>query len=165
MLLDNCQFGNYKFIYLSPERLQTEWILDRIKQLPISMIAIDEAHCVSQWGHDFRPDYRLLRPLMDAFPGVPRLALTATADAHTRDDIVAQLGIGQDGMIVAGFDRPNIRYAIRHRENGATQLKQLLASEKGPGIIYAPTRRKVEELAEKLGALGKRQVLPEIEIL
>jgi len=100
---------------------------------------------VSEWGHDFRPDYRLMRPLMDAFPDVPRLALTATADAHTRADILAQLGIPEEGLIVAGFDRPNICYAIHHRENGTRQLTQLMAEQPGPGIVYAPTRAKVEK--------------------
>ncbi|PSJ19693.1 ATP-dependent DNA helicase RecQ, partial [Halomonas sp. ND22Bw] len=83
----------------------------------IALFAIDEAHCVSEWGHDFRPDYRLLRPLLDQFPDVPRLALTATADEHTRADVLEQLGIPHDGMIVAGFDRPNIRYTITARDN------------------------------------------------
>jgi ATP-dependent DNA helicase RecQ len=125
----------------------------------ISLFAIDEAHCVSEWGHDFRPDYRLLRPLMDTFAQVPRLALTATADAHTRTDILAQLGIPEDGLILAGFDRPNIRYAVRPRDNTTLQLKRLLAEQPGPGIIYAPTRAKVEKLAEALAAEG-RPVLP-----
>ena len=152
--------GQLDLLYVAPERASQQHFRDLLASADVALFAVDEAHCVSEWGHDFRPDYRLLRPLMDAFPGVPRLALTATADAHTRADIVAQLGIAADGMIVAGFDRPNIRYAIRHRENGASQLKQLLASEKGPGIVYAPTRRKVEELAEKLGAASRRPVLP-----
>src|ERR1700748_2179169 len=82
----------------------------------LALFAIDEAHCVSEWGHDFRPDYRLLRPLLDAFPEVPRLALTATADAHTRAHILQQLGLPQDGLIVAGFDRPNIQYRISPRD-------------------------------------------------
>ena len=127
---------------------------------PICLFAIDEAHCVSEWGHDFRPDYRLLRPLMDAFPEVPRLALTATADAHTRADILDQLGIPAEGEIVAGFDRPNIRYAVRHRENAAKQIALLMAEQPGPGIVYAPTRKLVEKLAEQLGERTGRPVLP-----
>ena len=87
-----------------------------IGDAPLALIAIDEAHCVSEWGHDFRPDYRQLRALLDAHSDVPRLALTATADARTRADILAQLGIPDDGLIIAGFDRPNIRYHVRHRE-------------------------------------------------
>ncbi|HQS68564.1 MAG TPA: RecQ family ATP-dependent DNA helicase, partial [Novosphingobium sp.] len=125
----------------------------------VAMFAIDEAHCVSEWGHDFRPDYRLLRPLMDAFPDVPRLALTATADRHTRADILAQLGIAEEGLIVAGFDRPNIRYAIVPRDNPLRQLMTVMAENPGPGIVYAPTRAQVEKLAGQLSA-GGREVRP-----
>ena len=116
--------------------------------MPIALIAIDEAHCVSEWGHDFRPGYRQLRPLLDANCNVPRLALTATADRRTRDDILAQLGIPQEGLIVAGFDRPNIRYHVRPRDGIGSQLKQLLAGQPGAGIVYAPSRDKAEKLAE-----------------
>ncbi|MEO0061769.1 MAG: hypothetical protein RLZZ08_329 [Pseudomonadota bacterium] len=152
--------GELDLLYVAPERASQPHFRDLLASAPLALFAVDEAHCVSEWGHDFRPDYRLLRPMMDAFPHVPRLALTATADAHTQADILTQLGIGQDGLIVAGFDRPNIRYHIRPRDGGAAQLRHLLDSEKGPGIIYAPTRRKVEELAEKLGAGSRRPVLP-----
>jgi ATP-dependent DNA helicase RecQ len=125
--------------------------------LKLSLVAIDEAHCVSEWGHDFRPDYRLLRPLLDALD-VPRLALTATADKRTRDDILVQLGIPADGLILAGFDRPNIRYHVRPRDGVAAQLKGLMAAQPGPGIVYAPSRDKTEKLAEQLG--DGRAVLP-----
>jgi ATP-dependent DNA helicase RecQ len=120
------------------------------------LIAIDEAHCVSEWGHDFRPDYRLLRPLLDRFPQVPRLALTATADQRTRADILAQLGIPNDGLILAGFDRPNIRYAIHARDGIGAQLKALLAEQPGAGIVYATSRAATEKLAEQLRAGGRR---------
>ncbi|MFT4026422.1 MAG: DNA helicase RecQ [Novosphingobium sp.] len=151
--------GALDLLYVAPERASQPHFRELLSRARICLFAIDEAHCVSEWGHDFRPDYRLLRPLLDAFPQVPRLALTATADAHTRADILAQLGIPDDGLIVAGFDRPNIRYLIRHRENGPRQLERLLAEQPGPGIVYAPTRAQVEKLAEKLGA-GGRTVLP-----
>src|SRR5207253_1268143 len=108
--------GELDLVYAAPERATTSGFRDLIARLPLALIAIDEAHCVSEWGHDFRPDYRLLRPLLDAFPKVPRLALTATADARTRADILVQLGIPEEGLIVAGFDRPNIRYHIRPRD-------------------------------------------------
>ena len=92
-LLDNCQFGNYKFLYLSPERLQNDWIVERIKNLPINLIAIDEAHCISHWGHDFRPAYLKINKLKEYFPKVPFLALTATATARVQKDILEQLAI------------------------------------------------------------------------
>src|SRR5690606_12838028 len=152
--------GELDLLYVAPERASQPHFRELLASAPLALFAVDEAHCVSEWGHDFRPDYRQLRPLMDAFPRVPRLALTATADAHTRADVLAQLGIPQEGLIVAGFDRPNIRYAIRHRDNGARQLAQLLAEHPGPGIVYAPTRRKVEQLAETLAHASGRPVLP-----
>ncbi|VWX54975.1 DNA helicase RecQ [Novosphingobium sp. 9U] len=151
--------GELDLLYVAPERASQPHFRELLSRARVSLFAIDEAHCVSEWGHDFRPDYRLLRPLLDSFPHVPRLALTATADAHTRADILAQLGIPDDGLIVAGFDRPNIRYAIRPRENLQRQLKTILDENPGPGVIYAPTRASVERLAEQLSA-GGRRVLP-----
>ena len=129
--------GELDLLYVAPERASQGHFRDLLSQCRISLFAIDEAHCVSEWGHDFRPDYRLLRPLMDQFADVPRLALTATADAHTRSDILTQLGIAPDGLIVAGFDRPNIRYTIRPRDSLTQQLRRLLAENPGPGIVYA----------------------------
>ena len=151
--------GELDLLYVAPERASQPHFRDLLEQSHICLFAIDEAHCVSEWGHDFRPDYRLIAPLMDAFPGVPRLALTATADAHTRADILAQLGIPDDGLIIAGFDRPNIRYTIAPRDNPTAQIRALMEREPGPGIVYAPTRAGVERLAEQLGA-GGRPVLP-----
>ncbi|MCW3834608.1 DNA helicase RecQ [Sphingomonas canadensis] len=147
--------GALDLLYVAPERASGEGFRNLLRQTPLSLFAIDEAHCVSEWGHDFRPDYRLLRPLLDSFPEVPRLALTATADAHTRADILEQLGIPADGLIVAGFDRPNIRYAITPRENTTRQIIDLIAEQPGPGIVYAQTRNGVETLAEKLAATGR----------
>jgi ATP-dependent DNA helicase RecQ len=158
--IDAFRAGQLDLLYVAPERASQAHFRELLAAAPVALFAIDEAHCVSEWGHDFRPDYRQLRPLMDSFPQVPRLALTATADAHTRADILAQLGIPEDGLVVAGFDRPNIRYAIRHRENATRQLAALLREQPGPGIVYAPTRRKVEQLAEALEQASGRPVLP-----
>ena len=157
--IERFRAGELDLLYAAPERASQSHFRDLLSRSPVCLFAIDEAHCVSEWGHDFRPDYRLLRPLMDAFPDVPRLALTATADAHTRADILAQLGIPIDGLIIAGFDRPNIRYAITSRDSPAQQIKRLMEENPGPGIVYAPTRAGVERMAEALSATGRR-VLP-----
>ncbi|HEY0085405.1 MAG TPA: DNA helicase RecQ [Allosphingosinicella sp.] len=151
--------GDLDLLYVAPERASGGAFRELASRTPLSLIAIDEAHCVSEWGHDFRPDYRLLKPLLDAFPQVPRLALTATADRQTREDILRQLGIPDDGLIVAGFDRPNIRYHVRPRDGVGAQLKALLAEQPGAGIVYVPSRDKAEKLAEQLAA-GGRRVLP-----
>lgn len=151
--------GELDLLYVAPERASNESFRNLLRQSKLALFAIDEAHCVSEWGHDFRPDYRLLRPLLDSFPEVPRLALTATADAHTQADILDQLGIPRDGLIVAGFDRPNIRYAITPRENTNAQVAEFIAGQQGPGIVYAQTRAGVEKLAERLSGAG-RPVLP-----
>ncbi|MFL6862332.1 MAG: RecQ family ATP-dependent DNA helicase, partial [Allosphingosinicella sp.] len=151
--------GELDLLYVAPERASTDGFRRLAERTPLSLIAVDEAHCVSEWGHDFRPDYRLLRPLLDAFPAVPRLALTATADKATREDILVQLGIPDDGLIVAGFDRPNIRYHVRPRDGVGQQLKALMAEQPGPGIVYVPSRDKAGKLAEQLSTAG-RKALP-----
>ena len=147
--------GALDLLYVAPERATGESFRRLISQAKLALIAIDEAHCVSEWGHDFRPDYRQLRGLLDDHPDVPRLALTATADARTRADILAQLGIPEEGLIIAGFDRPNIRYHVRHREQTGKQLATLLAAQPGPAIVYAPSRDKTEKLAEALARTGR----------
>ncbi|QIK78616.1 DNA helicase RecQ [Sphingomonas piscis] len=157
--IDRLRAGELDLIYAAPERATTEGFRRLIDRVPLSLIAIDEAHCVSEWGHDFRPDYRLLRPLLDAFADVPRLALTATADARTRADILAQLGIAEDGLIISGFDRPNIRYHVQPRDGLGGQLKALLAAHPGPGIVYAPSRDGAEKIAEQVAG-GGRKALP-----
>ena len=157
---DAFRAGELDLLYVAPERASQPAFRDFLAASPLCVFAIDEAHCVSEWGHDFRPDYRMLRGVMDAFPQVPRLALTATADNQTRADVMAQLGIADTGLVLAGFDRPNIRYAIRHRDNPVRQLTELMANEPGPGIVYAQTRRKVEDLVHKLADATGRPVLP-----
>jgi ATP-dependent DNA helicase RecQ len=148
--------GELDLLYVAPERASGEGFRQMIDSIKLALIAVDEAHCVSEWGHDFRPDYRLLRSLLDQFPEAPRLALTATADRQTRADILVQLGIPQDGLILAGFDRPNIRYHIRPRDGVGAQLKALLAEQPGPGIVYTTSREKTEKLAEQLSGGGRR---------
>jgi ATP-dependent DNA helicase RecQ len=152
---DRLRAGDLDLLYVAPERASTEGFRDLLRATKIALFAIDEAHCVSEWGHDFRPDYRLLRPLLDEFPDVPRLALTATADAHTREDVLVQLGIPHDGMIIAGFDRPNIRYAVHPRDGLSRQLADLAAVIPGPGIVYAQTRAATEKIAESLAKTGR----------
>jgi ATP-dependent DNA helicase RecQ len=148
--------GELDLLYIAPERATGEGFRALLAARPPALFAIDEAHCVSEWGHDFRPDYRLLRPLLDAFPAVPRLALTATADRHTREDILVQLGIPADGLVLAGFDRPNIRYRVTPRISPARQLADFIAANPGPGIVYCPTRDGTERMAARLaGATGR----------
>ena len=157
--IERFRSGDLDLLYVAPERATLEGFRRLIDRVDISLIAIDEAHCVSEWGHDFRPDYRKLRPLLDDHGEVPRLALTATADRRTRADILAQLGIPADGLIVAGFDRPNIRYHVRQREQTGKQLRELLADRPGPAIVYAPSRDKAEKIAEQVARDG-RPALP-----
>src|SRR5438445_9924727 len=151
--------GELDLLYVAPERATLDGFRRLADRTNLALIAIDEAHCVSEWGHDFRPDYRKLRGLLDDHQEVPRLALTATADRRTRADILTQLGIPAEGLIVAGFDRPNIRYHVCHREQTGKQLRDLLAERPGPGIVYAPSRDKAERIAEQL-AMSGRPALP-----
>ena len=155
---DALRDGKLDLLYVAPERATTDAFTRLLHEAEVGLFAIDEAHCVSEWGHDFRPDYRLLLPLLDEHREVPRLALTATADKRTRADILVQLGIPEDGLIVAGFDRPNIRYHVRPRDGLPGQLKSVLKGQPGPGIVYATSRAATEKLAEQLA--NRRPVLP-----
>ena len=147
--------GELDLLYVAPERASQGYFRDLLASARLSLFAIDEAHCVSEWGHDFRPDYRLLRPLLDAFPDVPRLALTATADAHTRADILQQLGIPHEGLIVSGFDRPNIRYHVTPKTSTPKQVAEIVRKTPGPGIVYCQSRAGTEKMAESLARTGR----------
>ena len=157
--IERFRSGELDLLYVAPERATTDSFRQLIEHQRLALIAIDEAHCVSEWGHDFRPDYRALRSLLNDHPDVPRLALTATADARTRADVLNQLGIPADGLVIAGFDRPNIRYHVRHREQTGKQLRDLLGTRPGSGIVYAPSRDKTEKIAEQIARDG-RPALP-----
>ena len=148
--------GALDLLYVAPERLMTERFLGRIDGLDLALIAIDEAHCVSQWGHDFRPEYRQLAALAARFPGVPRLALTATADATTLSDLQRGLALEAARLFSGGFDRPNIRYRVVPKAQPRQQLRQFLAARPAgsAGIVYCLTRKAVEETAAWLRAEG-----------
>ncbi|WP_373989258.1 DNA helicase RecQ [Duganella sp. BuS-21] len=150
--------GEIDLVYVAPERLMTERCLNLFQSSKISLFAIDEAHCVSQWGHDFRPEYIKLSVLHEQFPDVPRIALTATADPQTRAEIVHRLQLGDAAQFVSSFDRPNIRYQIVEKANGRKQLLDFITTEHGGdcGIVYCLSRKKVEETAEFLNENGVR---------
>ncbi len=147
--------GEIRLLYLAPERLLQEHTLSFLQQLPISLFAIDEAHCVSQWGHDFRPEYLQLSQLAELFPQVPRIALTATADVRTRQEIIQRLQLQNAKEFVSSFDRPNIFYRITPKDNARRQLLQFLAPRKGDsGIVYCLSRKSVDSTAEFLVEKG-----------
>ncbi|MEE4360734.1 MAG: DNA helicase RecQ [Pseudomonadales bacterium] len=152
--------GELDLLYIAPERLLQPRTLERLASIPLSIIAIDEAHCVSQWGHDFRIDYLGLGQLAEVFPGVPRMALTATADAQTREEIAQNLRLHEPARFVASFDRPNIRYRVEPKADARRQLSGFLEGHDGEaGIVYCMSRRKVEDTAAWLARSG-RTALP-----
>jgi len=154
-VLDEIDRGTLQLLYVAPERLLQPETLAFLAARPTALIAIDEAHCVSAWGHDFREDYLALDQLGDRFPGVPRMALTATADPRTREDIVLRLALDAPQRFVEGFDRPNIRYSVEIKTEPRAQLQQFLASRRHEsGIVYCMSRKGVETTAEWLVGRG-----------
>ncbi|HEY0046092.1 MAG TPA: RecQ family ATP-dependent DNA helicase [Flavobacterium sp.] len=153
-LLDNCMFGNYKFLYLSPERLQSDWILERIKSLPINLIAVDEAHCVSQWGHDFRPAYLKISILKEHFPKIPFLALTASATPEVEIDILKQLEFNNPKIFRKSFSRSNLAYMVFSVEDKLFRISQILKKNPQSSIVYVRNRKSCFEISNQLQAMG-----------
>ncbi len=156
-VLERFENGELDMLYVAPERLLSKSFMQKLEKVKLSMFAIDEAHCVSQWGHDFRPEYVRLGELRQAFPDVPMLALTATADEHTREDITERLGLKKAQRFVASFDRPNIRYLVAEKRQPLTQILQFLEGwPNASGVIYCLSRKRVEDLAVNLQRHGIR---------
>ena len=152
--LENCIFGDYKFLYVSPERLSSELFLKKIQRVKVSMVTVDEAHCISQWGHDFRPAYREVKQLREIFPNGPVLALTATATPEVVKDIQQQLGFAQENCFSMSFARKNLVYVVRHTENKPQELLHILDRISGSAIVYTLNRKKTKEVCDILLANG-----------
>ncbi len=148
--LDNCLYGPYHFLYCSPERLESEEFRKRLKDLPIGLIAVDEAHCISQWGYDFRPSYLNIAAVRAILPDVPVLALTATATPETIDDIQAKLGFKERNVLRKSFHRENLTYVVRRTDKKAEQVAHILSKVPGSAIVYVRNRKHAQELAEWL---------------
>ncbi len=148
--LDNCSYGKIKFLYLSPERIQTEMFQARIEKIAVNLIAIDEAHCISQWGYDFRPSYLLIADLRALKPGVPVLALTATATQQVKEDIIEKLGLQLPGVFTKSFARENLSFVVRNTENKEKLLLQVIQKVNGSTIVYVRSRKATEKLSSWL---------------
>ncbi len=152
--LDNAVFGDYKFLYLSPERLRSEMFRVRLERMKVSYLVVDEAHCISQWGYDFRPDYLLISEVREIIGSVPVIALTATATPDVAQDIMIQLGFRNKNIVWGGFERKNLNYVVRNVEDKNGQLLRLVNSVKGSGIVYVRERKKAVEIAGLLNSQG-----------
>ena len=152
--LDNAVYGDYKFLYLSPERLRTEVFRKRLDKMQVSFLVVDEAHCISQWGYDFRPDYLQIADIRDLLPGVPVIALTATATPAVSKDIQEKLRFPRENVICSGFERPNLSYIVRKTENKYGSLLSVCQSVQGTGIVYVRERRAARDVAAFLCSQG-----------
>ena len=152
--LENCIFGDYKFLYISPERLSSDLFLNKIQKIKVCFITVDEAHCISQWGHDFRPAYRRIGELRNLFPNLPVLALTATATPEVVKDIQQQLGFKTENSFSMSFERKNLVYVVRNTENKAKELLHILGKVHGSAIVYTLNREKTKEVCDFLISQG-----------
>ena len=153
-LFDNLKFGKYKFLYLSPERLQSDLVIQKIKEININLIAVDEAHCISEWGHDFRPSYRLIHKVRDVLPTINMIALTATATKKVVDDIIENLNLSKTSIFKKSFYRNNLAYQIIKNENKLGKLEQIFKKNPFPIIIYVNSRKKTEDISNFINAKG-----------
>jgi ATP-dependent DNA helicase RecQ len=152
--LDNALYGNYKFLYLSPERLATQKMRNYIERMNVNLIAIDESHCISQWGYDFRPPYLQIAEIRSILPDVPVLALTATATPEVVDDIMEKLSFRKKNVLQKSFERKNLSYIVRNIEDKQQYLKKIVESVKGSGIVYVRNRKKTKEISVFLQSIG-----------
>ena len=153
-LFDNLKFGKYKLLYLSPERLNSEFILNKLKQIQVNLIAIDEAHCISEWGHDFRPSYRFIHKVREIHPDVNIIALTATATKKVTEDIIENLNLKQTAIFKKSFFRENLAYQVIQNENKIGKLEKIFKKNPYPTIIYVGSRRKTEDISNLINSKG-----------
>ncbi len=153
-LFDNLKYGSFKFLYLSPERLQSELVIQKVSELNINLIAVDEAHCISEWGHDFRPSYRQIKNIKEVLPDVHMIALTATATHKVIDDIAENLELQNPAIFKKSFYRDHLAYQIFTLENKLGRLEQIFAKNKAPSIVYVNSRRKTEEISQHINSNG-----------
>ena len=152
--LDKCTFGKYKFLYISPERIASETFIDKLRFMPVKLIVVDEAHCISQWGYDFRPSFLNICKIRDIFPGVPILALTATATPDVVKDIMDKLKFNNGKIFSKSFARTNLTYVVRRTDDKVSQLIKIFWKVSGSGIVYARSRAKTKQIAEALTSHG-----------
>ena len=152
--LENCIFGGYKFLYISPERLSTEIFKTKLRRMDVSMITVDEAHCISQWGYDFRPAYLNIAEIRKLLPETPVLALTATATPEVVKDIQARLQFRQENVFRMSFERKNLAYVVRHTEDKDAEMLHILKCMEGSSIVYTRNRKKTKEISDLLNRNG-----------